>query len=87
MCWLTRFAKVGGAMTKIPTELSVFCGWGEGPDVGFNVHHNGELIPIDMTADEALLLAETITACALRAKELDKQMDEHLGAFERKTDG
>lgn len=74
-------------MVRAMTELSVFCGWGEGPDVGINVHHNGQMIPIDMTADEALLMADTLIACAKAAIALSKQADTHLGAFERKTDG
>lgn len=71
-------------------NLEIGCGWGFGPDVAINVYHDGLLVPVDLTADEADLVARALMLAAAEARRLDKLCEEHdgfVGAFERDTDG
>lgn len=60
-------------MTRM--RLDVFCGWGDGPDVGINAvtaDADWRLLGVlDLTADEADVMADHLRACAQRARELD----------------
>jgi hypothetical protein len=66
-------------MLKDGARLNLFCGWGDGPDVGIN-YSDGRvdiMVPIDLTADEALELAFELTRYAQTAKKLDQELKEH----------
>lgn len=66
-------------------KINVFCGWGDGPDVGINIERtpeeaaafHGELIPVDLTAAKAREMAAELIACAERAEQLDREYEEH----------
>jgi len=63
--------------------FKVFCGWGDGPDVGINLNLpayrvlTGELAIIDLTADQALEIADELRNAALAAKKLDEECRRH----------
>ena len=67
-------------------RVDIFCAWGDGPDVGINVHLTEQeqrdwslgLIPIDLTADEAIEMAHKLLSAAEGAKELDRSYEEHV---------
>jgi hypothetical protein len=69
--------------------FDVFCGWGEGPDVGINVRrkkpHN-ELsvdpyfVSFDFRAEEAEALAAALLKYAAEARRMDKELDEYFEA-------
>ncbi len=68
-------------------KMDVFCAWGDGPDVGINLQRTKEeaagwLNPdtfwcLDFTAEEALALANELTAAAHAAMEMDKELAEY----------
>lgn len=64
-------------------DLNVFCGWGDGPDVGINLNPpayrvlTGGLAIIDLTADQALEMADELRNAALAAKKLDEECQRH----------
>ncbi len=78
-------------------KIKAFCAWGDGPDVGINLTLTEEerlawqagLVPIDLTADEALSLAAKLVLCAQQALSMQKTCDDRdlAGAFERDLDG
>lgn len=61
-------------------KIDVFCGWGDGPDVGINIFLSKEfreiwsngLIPLDFTAKEARELAAKLIQCAEAAEHMDR---------------
>lgn len=54
-------------------KLEPACTWSDGPDVAINIYtKSGELVPLDLTADEADELAAKLKACAARARELEE---------------
>lgn len=69
-------------------KLNVFCGWGDGPDVGINItrsdnslkHWKGRLFPLDLTASQAMILADALISCARQAMELEAfgEVDERV---------
>jgi hypothetical protein len=67
----------------------VFCGWGEGPDVGINLQRKAgshkhyadlDFIPMDFTADQAEALAKALLDAAAQAREWDKSLNEYFEA-------
>lgn len=53
----------------------VFCGWGEGPDVGVNLAlPDGTLVALDFTASEAHAIGKRFHDAALKAEELELQL-------------
>lgn len=69
-------------------KMEVFCGWGDGPDVGINLERTKEeaqhySIPsqhwyLDFTAAEARLMAASLIACAEQAERLDMEYAKYL---------
>lgn len=62
--------------------IDVFCAWGDGPDVGINLRIpayalRGDLMMVDLTADEALAMSEQLRNAALAAKKMDETCREH----------
>lgn len=64
-------------------KIDVFCGWGDGPDVGINIFRtyeeveawgNSGLVPLDFTAREARELAQKLLDCAERAEILERDL-------------
>lgn len=63
-------------------KINVFCAWGEAMDVGINLHRTpeeiknwpGELVPIDLTSQEAREIAAQLIACADAADKLEKEV-------------
>lgn len=58
----------------------VFCGWGDGPDVGINFFVDGKdpassLAGADLTVKEALAMAEQLLRAAQRALELQAETE------------
>lgn len=68
-------------------KMEVFCGWGDGPDVGINLERTEEEARgyarpdkhwfLDFTAAEARLLAARLISCAEGAEKLDKSYAEY----------
>lgn len=64
-------------------QLKVFCAWGEGAkDVGINIERTpdeiaaypgGDLVPVDLTADEAVQIAVQLLIAAENARRLERE--------------
>jgi hypothetical protein len=68
-------------------KIDVFCSWGEGSDVGINIHRTieevaafpaGFLVPLDLTSEEARILAGKLLMCADRADELEHELEQYM---------
>lgn len=70
------------------SSLDVFCGWGDGPDVGINIHTTGDrilrskesndvIVPVDLTAARAREVAADLIRYATEAERLDAMCAEH----------
>jgi len=64
----------------------VFCGWGEGSDVGINVYlsekeakrHGVRFFCMDFTAEDAILFAKQMIQCAEKAKRMDEEYGNYV---------
>lgn len=72
-------------------KIDVFCGWGDGPDVGINLTRTEEEAKswadphlhffYDLTATEARAMSAQLIAAAEEAERLDKEYAEHVQAM------
>lgn len=80
---MPRIPRIGNVTGKIKMEIKIACTWGDGPDVAMNLHPSeadqegmmmfgDDLIPVDLTADEAMALAGELLVAARQAKELEE---------------
>jgi len=74
---------------EIDSTYDVFCGWGEGPDVGINLQRKAgshahysdlDFVPMDFTADQAEALGKALLTAAEEARRWDRELNAYFEA-------
>jgi hypothetical protein len=72
---------------EIDSTYDVFCGWGEGPDVGINLQRKAgshthysdlDFVPMDFTADQAEALGKALLNAAEEARRWDRELNAYF---------
>ncbi len=66
-------------------QVNISCTWGDGPDVLFDLHRSekhmetwkGNLVPLDLTAEEAIHMGKHLISCGKQALALEQVAKDH----------